>query len=189
MDLVETVREHFALTPSAALDSGGQAAVVGRFVADGPGGWLFQERDARRALAWLQCYDGGSWQSLAVTGDEAWALGPLPGGRGRRLGAWDHGGRPVASSRTTRWGNDELEVRGTRLRLRRRNLALQPYFVLSDDAGWVARVTPHGRGYVHDSLAFEWLRLPACALLLLFTSYSLVVDRATTMPMIVAGGG
>lgn len=182
MHLVETVRDQFALAPSRELRAG--APIVGRFVADGPAGWLFQERESRRTLAWLQCYDGDSWQSLAVTGDEAWAFGPLAEGPGRRLAAWDRWARTVASSRATFWGRDELEVGGAALWLRRRHLALQPYFVLGDDAGWLARVIPRGSGYVYDSLAFEWLRPPASALLTLFAGYSLIIDRATALPMV-----
>lgn len=181
MHLVESVRDRFALAGSDELYAGVGAPIVGRFVADGPAGWLFQGRNSRRPLAWLQCYDAHSWQSLAVTGDEAWAFAPQDHGRG--LAAWDRWGRPVASSRSTFWGGDELEIDGTRLWLRRRHLALQPYFVLGDDAGWLARVTPRGRGFVYDSLAFEWLRPPASALLTLFASYSLIIARATSVPM------
>ena len=186
-----TIRTEFGLEELPPLEAG-QLLVIERAI--GPStGWVVRDVEHSHTWGWLEHFDADSWTATAVGDRELWRPHPVRwAGKPDLAATGIHG--LVAHSLAGRGHARRLIVSDRERRLRPPRLGLGNWR-LDDDTGAIAKITTRGArpdSATFDRLEFELIRTldePCPTLLVMLLVYSLLIERHSEPPFIVAISG
>jgi hypothetical protein len=172
----EQRRRQFQFEPAGITQVSAGTRITGRSFRT-PAGWIFASEHAPgTALAWLDRFDPASWRVRAITLDQAWAMEPR-GRQASELVAFNSVGETVARAQRPFLLAGRLIVGTTCFRLRPPSL-LRSAWDLRDSDGTIAQLDSPKKDTGPWTVNWERTPEPATLLTMLFTCYTIIVQRA-----------